>query len=782
MLRLITAVITILCINTVYAVSPSGVGGELGTLNYVNNIKAPNYQVTSLGGVNSRMETGNTNLLMNPSFEHTTVYTGWTINGGTTSPFSNATVTEDTTNQVEGKKAISIAPSAALLMTQDSTVNAANLTGLQGVASVKIKATGTTGLKVCPRNAGAAVTNLCVNVTADNTWKHISIPFILGVTSNGIGIATTATGGTVIIDDAFVGTSAPFQDVSGAKLVGACTTTLGSDQTSTSATYAALSAATSISVVTYGQGQAPSTNTTGCKFASIPAGDYTIIWDGEFGNQTTAARAFFSISDGTNQSTDEVGAIGSSGFGANTMTARISYSTAQSNITFVPVAKIQTGVAIIKANTKQTFKLYYFPPATKIYSQASQDYDWTQFTATSPNSSFTIASSECFKKRKGSDLLLRCKFTPSSSAASEARIALPDSLLSSSSSIPSIQIIGQAELPFIGSAGQSVGSSFGVYIEPSVGYVTFGARSSAATGLSKLLANSMTSTTPISFYASIPISGWSDYGVIVGSFAGIEKCANDYECTDTFSAQVSATGVVSNENVDWINGNCSNPSASNYTCTFNTNLKDGTSGLSSAMNCVITRDQATAAAGYTDPRVTSTTTGLTISLPSPVSTNINQPFSIKCQKGSQDYKPKTAKVAVPATETFVSYWLSANFAASTTTPINFDSVEFDNCSPSCVTTSATAWKFTAKYSGTYQVILKQNITTATTVVSSIFINGTKIKNVAISANGAYTFGSAIVRMNAGDYLDIRPDASVSYSGGVLSGSFTSVSVSRLGNQ
>jgi hypothetical protein len=642
-MRKLIALLTIFSFN-VYAAPPTGIGGEQGTLSYTNNLKAPNYQITSLGGVNSRIESGNTNLLINPSFEHPTVGTGWTT--------ANATASADITNQVDGKKALSLSVTGAMLVSQDSTVNAANISGLQGVASIKIKATGTTGLKVCPRTAGAAVSGLCVNVTADNTWKHVSIPFILGITSNGIGIATTATGGTVIVDDAFVGTSAPFQDVSGAKLVGACTTTLGSDQTSASATFATLSAASSISVVTYGSGTAPSTNTTGCKFASIPAGDYLIIWDGEFGNSTTGQRSIFSVSDGTNQSTDEDGVVASSGFGANSMTARISYSTAQSNVTFVPVAKSAAGSAIIRSNTKQTFKLFYYPPASKIYSQASQDYDWTSYTPTSPNSSLTLSATSCYHKRKGSDLYVRCNLTHSAVAASEAQISLPNSLVISSNT-PSITNAACGRVSRSGFDSSTYHSS--LLCTGGQSYFRFGTRNNTATDLTARLANAVFVAGESMYFESgpIPISGWSDYGVIVGSFAGIEKCANDYECTDTFSAKVSASGVVSNENIDWINGNCT--AGTTTTCTINTNIKDGTSAITSPLNCSVVNDVAGNSGRFFlgGMGVSLTTISVQeVTGSSNTVVSLLDSFTLKCQKGSQDYKAKTGKVA---TTTGVSY-------------------------------------------------------------------------------------------------------------------------------
>lgn len=204
-MRKLLATILLFSFNS-YAVPPVAVNGELQSNAFVQNIKTPNNQATKVGGIDTRLETGNTNLLINPSFEHSTVGTGWSV--------TNATGTANTTAQVEGKKALSLSLSGALAVTQDSTVNATNLVGLQGVASIKIKSSDVSGLKVCVRNAGVTSSTLCVSIAADGAWKRVSIPFIMTATSNGIAITSAGTTGTVLIDDAFVGTSDPFQDFS----------------------------------------------------------------------------------------------------------------------------------------------------------------------------------------------------------------------------------------------------------------------------------------------------------------------------------------------------------------------------------------------------------------------------------------------------------------------------------------------------------------------------------------------------------------------------------------
>lgn len=640
-MRKLLSLILIYSLNA-YAVPPVSVDSEQSAVgNYVQNTKLPNEQATQLTTRNTRIETGNTNLLKNPSFEHLTLGFGWTI--------TNATYALNTTNQVEGKKAITLTPSAAMTFGQDSSINAANINGLQGVASVKIKATGTTGLKVCPRNAGAAVTSLCVNVTADNTWKHVSIPFILGATSNGIGIATTATGGTVIVDDAFVGTSAPFQDVSGARLMGSIVISgCAAGWTTTSTSFVDFSATTGCTYSLTGGASSPATMIPAIKFASLPAGDYRIEYEGLFGSAGSSNSAAFQFWDGVNTVRETSWSNGASN--GTTMSPGISqsitYSTAQSNITFSLRAKVggasTTAYTYGQTTFPSTIKVWYFPPASKIYSQASQDYDWTAYTPTFTSLN-TPTSVECFHKRKGSDLFLRCKYVGNGGAASEARISLPNSLVVDPNKTPSIHYAAN----LISSYSTTFDSAYYVLSEPSVSYLTFGIYSTGSSAFSKVNGSTGIGTNGRIFSfetGPIPISGWQDYGVIVGSFAGLEKCANDYECTDTFSARIAPTTcAVTNQNLPWI-ASTSLTGSAQCNIVYQTYLKDGTNPLSSVMNCVATSFQS--GSSKVVDVVSDSSTGLSlVVMNSTTGASSADTIMLKCQKGSQDYKAKTAKVA-----------------------------------------------------------------------------------------------------------------------------------------
>lgn len=121
-----------------------------------------------------------------------------------------------------------------------------------------------------------------------------------------------------------------------------------------------------------------------------------------------------------------------------------------------------------------------------------------------------------------------------------------------------------------------------------------------------------------------------------------------------------------------------------------------------------------------------------------------------------------------------SYYLSANFAATTTTPINFDTRVFDT--HNAVTTSATAWKFTAPVSGEYYFNAVTDNNAATTEFQYLYKNGTLARRISstTAGNSGYSWSNPVVlRLVAGDYIDVRPGTSQTIRGGAEAGANTS---------
>lgn len=127
-----------------------------------------------------------------------------------------------------------------------------------------------------------------------------------------------------------------------------------------------------------------------------------------------------------------------------------------------------------------------------------------------------------------------------------------------------------------------------------------------------------------------------------------------------------------------------------------------------------------------------------------------------------------------------SAYCSANFAAGTTTPINFDTKEFDT--HGAIAPSATVWKFTAPISGAYAV--SGSVQSSGSGFLLLYKNGTVYKSAtgwtAATAVGAY---SLILFLNAGDYIDMRPGGAITATGGSLSGNGVSnINIQRIGNR
>lgn len=191
-------------ITNVFAAPPTYFNGELQTNTYIQNIKAPNYQTTPLGGIDRRLETGNLNELQNPSFEHVTVASGWTV--------SNATSSSSTT-RIEGSKSLSLALTGALSLSQSSTINAAQKSGVQMVASIWVNSSDVSDLQLCSlKNGSEDKCTVTGGYVQGSGWRQLTVSFLGDSTSNGLKLKSTDTTGTVLVDQAFVGIGSPVVD------------------------------------------------------------------------------------------------------------------------------------------------------------------------------------------------------------------------------------------------------------------------------------------------------------------------------------------------------------------------------------------------------------------------------------------------------------------------------------------------------------------------------------------------------------------------------------------
>jgi hypothetical protein len=342
------------------------------------SIFAPNNQMTKTSGISTLIETGNTNLLANPSFEHATYDTSWTYTG-------DATKSLETSIVIDGNKSTKVVASIEpWTITQDTTLYESQLAGVQGIVSIWLR-TDEAGLSICARQASVTLTgNNCILANPDNTWHEYVVPFVMGAASNGISIDSNSGTGTTYIDNAFVGVmpATMMPEVSQARLVGTLTypTTTNCIWSMSGTTFAnfALDNDCGTATVT-GSLIAPATKIPAFVLpAGSQAGTYEIRATSLFySNPSSDAVCQFRFSDGTNSTANgTAGNTGSAGSYNPYVIGQLTYNNALSSNTTIQIqAREQTGNSTscdIFATTSENilrFEVYYYPPKSKIYSQ-----------------------------------------------------------------------------------------------------------------------------------------------------------------------------------------------------------------------------------------------------------------------------------------------------------------------------------------------------------------------------------------------------------------------------
>jgi len=312
-----------------------------------------------------------------------------------------------------------------------------------------------------------------------------------------------------------------------------------------------------------------------------------------------------------------------------------------------------------------------------------------------------------------------------------------------------------------GSVAQQVGAAYSILSSPSTSVLNYGYRNSGSGGLVARNGAGLIAGDTLSFTARVPIAGWQDYGVIVGSFAGIEKCANDYECTDTFSAKLTAGGVVSDENLDWISGNASISTTSTYAITFNSGI------FTVAPNCVVLAKYTTTDAANVTPFIrqnTSSTTFTYRTTNGSTAAAIASDVDIICQKQGVDYKPKTAKVASSNGVPTVPGLTGSSAVSVDTFSLSYGGATASTvCSANPCTiytqigtaVTSVGWaagpNYTVNFSKTYSIVncIVQPFSTSTQAMATTNLKGTSVNNltwsstVHSSGSGANTYGTLI---------------------------------------
>lgn len=218
-MKKLVSLIALIFATQAMAIAPIGVRGQNQTSIYPSVHQVPNYQATDVGSSSVLLETGNKNILANPSFENPTTagaVPSWSF-GGTGNP------TAETTKIISGKTAVTITATAqSIHLYQNSTLYVSALDdGLQGLAMAWVWS-DVVDIYLCARinntiiatTDGTKITN-CVQHPGNSSWALLKLPTIFGATDNGVSVIslnpttaalkTITSAAGVTVDDAFMG-------------------------------------------------------------------------------------------------------------------------------------------------------------------------------------------------------------------------------------------------------------------------------------------------------------------------------------------------------------------------------------------------------------------------------------------------------------------------------------------------------------------------------------------------------------------------------------------------
>jgi hypothetical protein len=557
------------------------VAGQEQTPADASLVEVPNNQATETDTNSFLLETGNNNLLTNPSFEHSTFDSGWTVTG-------TAVSSEELSVLVSGKKSFEVVATAQTFrLEQKSTIYASQIGDTQGLATIRIKNTNPL-LKVC--SISNDVDGNCIDVESDNQWHLYEIPFLLGSTNSGLVVKAESSTGTAYIDDAYVGIIKPGM-ITETGAVGPWIEYVPVTQGLGAATISAFYRINGDSIEIDAKVTPGTTNGDEARLG-LPSG---FVSAGTNRIPTLRQAGVWFVGD---SATNKGGAV--------LIEPNVTYVTFSSRDVFGssstnPIGKNVGTVTLLANSTVQ---------------------------ATIPiaglNSRVSLYSQQC---RKPSD----CENVFSAKVAADGTVSAENlDWINGNAAIASTSTYTLTFNPSIFTVAPNCTSM----VESSVNFDATMPSTSSTTAVTRIK-NSNDGTAQALGYWIICTKAAPDYkerNMITGSFEGIEKCADPYECTDTFSAVVQANGTITSENLDFINGNCTNSSES--VCTFNSGI------FTQTPSCVAIagpRSTQVVFANIVAQSSSSVTIGRTTN-----ATSLIDPFTLICQKQGVDFRPKTA--------------------------------------------------------------------------------------------------------------------------------------------
>lgn len=577
------------------------------------------------------------NLLSNCGFEHSTYDNSWSLTGGAGSA-------AESTIKMGGQGMVIAATADVISLKQTSTTNAASYAygGVQGLGMMRVNSP-VAGLYLCPVLAGVSVSSdyasRCYTYRGDSTWELGKIPFTLGGTSNGVELlSAVALTGNIYVDDAVTAAVDLKQDVGvlGAWTTGTCTTSWIANTTIV-CKYRQVGEDVEVQYQLTTSG-AP---TAGALTVNLP--NSWVVDASKFATGTSSASSGKTcfINDSAGTAFYECQTLMNGGSGVIAVLAEGTASTyANNNASVNNTIPITFGATDYVAFTVKV-PVTAFSGASSIYNSRNADTGWTDFTPTGlwvANTTYTGKY-----KRKGSMAEIQISWTTSGvPTTSGLAITIPSGLtIDTSKLVKGTSVANYSSSCIINDSGASFFDCSTLYYSPTEVVIEAKLANSTYVTQQSTVSPTIPHTWGAADYGtttfSVPIVGWDDSNIIIGQFNGLESCASTLACTDRFGANIDAGDGVSGENVDWINGACTNAGTGLQTCTFNSGI------FTQTPVCVVSAGPIGGSYQYANI-LSISSSAVTIEVRRTDSNiTINNATTIHCDKAGSDYIGKTAK-------------------------------------------------------------------------------------------------------------------------------------------
>lgn len=131
------------------------------------------------------------------------------------------------------------------------------------------------------------------------------------------------------------------------------------------------------------------------------------------------------------------------------------------------------------------------------------------------------------------------------------------------------------------------------------------------------------------------------------------------------------------------------------------------------------------------------------------------------RKSNQELEDRLDAIVEESEHIGAMYWSSTgSLAVTADNKINFDSKEYD--SHNAVTTGVGVWQFQAPKDGLYLVCGAINFSGSGTV--RLYKNGTAFKILGFDTAAVDSSYSGLIRLVAGEIIDVRPSTSINVAG------------------